>query len=117
MTRFAIAATLAAVLGACASSPIGEQPTLVPGTMAVRQMGESYLMLGLVEVKGEQIPMQVFAADCEQKQGSILKAHSLWDAYEKDARLNGPSSKDRVFTQLCEEGLPRARAMQRGLRF
>jgi hypothetical protein len=126
MQRFAVALALTAILGGCARAPLGEPSTssaigehsaVVPDTMAVKQMGDSYLMLALVEMKGEQVPMQVFAADCERKQGSILKAHSLWDAYEKDALLNGPSPKDKVFTQLCNAGLPVARAMQRGVKF
>ena len=115
MKRFAIAIALAAVLGGCASSPIGEHSNMVPGTMVVQPIGNSYAILALVETRDGRVPMKVLATRCEQKRGDILKAHSLWDAYEQDALLNGPAAKDQLFTQLCIEGMPVANAMEERL--
>jgi len=112
MKHLAIAVALTAVLGGCASSPIGEHSNLVPGSMVVEPFGSSYAILALVETKGEHVPMKVLATRCEQRHGDILKAHSLWDAYENDALLNGPAPKDKLFTQLCSEGMPVAYAME-----
>lgn len=112
MKRFAIAIALTAVLAGCANSPIGEYSNLVPGTLAVQPIGNSYSILALVETGGKHVPMKVLATRCEQRQGDILKADSLWAAYEKDALLNGPAPKDKLFTQLCNEGMPVAYAME-----
>jgi hypothetical protein len=115
MKRFAIAIALAAALGGCSSSPISEHSNLVPGTMVVQPIGNSYSILALVETRGGRVPMKVLATRCEKKHGDILKADSLWDAYEADALLNGPAAKDQLFTQLCNEGMPVANAMEERL--
>jgi hypothetical protein len=85
---------------------------IVPGTVSVRPIGTNYQITALIEAGGDRRQVYIYATDCQDGH-----ARYIWDGnislgtLAQDALLTGTTPKDKMFTQLCNEGLPLAHAM------
>jgi hypothetical protein len=85
---------------------------IVPGTVSVRPIGTNYQITALIEAGGDRKQVYIYATDCQDGH-----ARHIWDGnislgtLAENALLNGNTPKDKMFTQLCNEGLPLAHAM------
>lgn len=109
--KLTLAASVATLLvGGCATTAhdvvTGGKATVIPGTVNVRPYGSNYMLSALVEVGGERKRFETFATDCQKEQGALRSSGR--DVYIDNNILNGPKPSDKLFTEICEQGMPEA---------
>lgn len=108
MHRHACVLLAALCLSACASktAPIGSESIgLANMTVTVHPWGANFEFRGLARVEGQgggTTLVTTFSRDCTDGQGELL----IQGRPKERVTRNGPSSLDRVFSDLCRLGMP-----------
>lgn len=110
--KLMLAAAVATLLvGGCATTATevatGGKATVIPGTVTVEPHGRNFKISALVDVGGERKRFETFATYCQKEQGALMGSGGR-DVYIDNNILNGPKPSDRLFTEICEQGMPEA---------
>ena len=110
MKNLVIAVAVAAALTGCAGVAESAELQIVPGTISARPFLRDYGISALLTDGDQRLPIDVFASACQNGYGEMFSA-DFREKVAKNAVLNGNTVGDQIFTQLCKEGLPLARAI------
>jgi hypothetical protein len=114
LRKIILTLALTGIAAGCVSTPssrisVGkEQVKLIPETVAVRPFGLNLEISGVVEISGERYKVATYGSDCGDKHGDV-KVGESYDRI-KNAIYNGTTPGDRLFTDLCDKGYPKAKA-------
>ena len=76
---------------------------LVPGTAHASPWGLNYKIAGLTQdAAGTRVSVTTFGTHCNAGYGSLFTDPTQY-GYEDNVLRNGPTTRDRIFTQLCAD--------------
>ena len=108
-------------LGGCETAPMTTQikngkVTLIAESVLVEPYGLNFKISGITIATETRMKLRVFAGDCYSGQGSLSNDGGGYGdiVFIDNLLLNGPTNAERLFTQLCRIGLPRAQQLQNG---
>ena len=119
--KLTLAAAVAMLLvGGCATTThdriVSGKATLIPGTVEVEPEGRNLAISALVDGPGGRKSVKVFATDCHAKRGTIFPDGYGEGGVVDNNMLNGPTAGDKLFTELCQQGMPQAYRLVEGAR-
>lgn len=84
-----------------------DEARIVPGTVSAQPNGLEYQITALTEAGGNRQPVYILATDCRYGHArNILAGSAGLETAAGHVLLNGDRPEDRMFTQLCNEGMP-----------
>ena len=101
-----ILVNIAFTLAGCAISPKASleagEAKLMAGTVTVDVIS----IKGIVEVKGKRTGVQTYISDCRNGHGNLRVDAIPYAEYVPNVVASQTSPADRVFSELCQQGLP-----------
>lgn len=104
------------ITGCSSTGPIKKgEYKLFPETVSVRPFGNNYTISAGIDIAGKRNTIATFWPDCLKKYGDIYVGRALSDDKIEGVRFNGTDPADRLFTELCQAGMPIAKRMEDSL--
>lgn len=112
--KIAYALTIGFILAGCSSTgPIktGEYQ-LFPETVSVSPFGNNYTITAGIDLAGKRNTIATFYGDCSKRYGDLYIGRVLSNDRLENLRVGGSDPADKLFTQLCQAGVPIANRME-----